>query len=42
MGMPLSRLEGGYYDVHGTNVQVNSARVDECSEAIDELVGFID
>jgi cellulose biosynthesis protein BcsQ len=42
LGRPLSRLDGGHYDIHGTSVQVNSARVDECAEALDQLVGFID
>jgi cellulose biosynthesis protein BcsQ len=42
LGRPLSKMEQGYYPVHGTNVKVNADRVKECSEALDELVQFID
>jgi hypothetical protein len=38
LGMPLSQLENGYYQVHGTEVQVNAARAEECLAAIDEVV----
>jgi cellulose biosynthesis protein BcsQ len=42
LGRPLSQMEQGYYQVHGTDVKVNTARVDECLTAIDELVARID
>jgi cellulose biosynthesis protein BcsQ len=42
LGRPLSRLDGGYYDIHGTQVQVSATRVEECSAALDDLVAFID
>ncbi|MEW6414571.1 MAG: ParA family protein [Pseudomonadota bacterium] len=42
LGRPLSKMEQGYYQVHGTNVKVNADRVAECSTALDELVQFID
>ncbi len=37
-GDRLSRLSGGYYDVHGTQVQINRERVDECLEAVDDVI----
>ncbi|MEN5189757.1 ParA family protein [Luteimonas sp. TWI596] len=37
-GVPLSRLQGGYHQVHGSQVQINSIRVQECIDAIDLLV----
>jgi cellulose biosynthesis protein BcsQ len=42
LGRPLSKLDQGYHDVHGTQVKVNSTRVQECEAALDELIGFID
>jgi hypothetical protein len=42
LGRPLSRMEQGYYPVHGVNVKVNADRVDECSRALDELIAYID
>jgi hypothetical protein len=42
LGRPLTKMEQGYYQVHGTDVKVNTARVDECLKALDELVAFID
>jgi hypothetical protein len=42
LGRPLSKMEQGYYQVHGTDVKVNADRVSECAEALDELVKFID
>lgn len=42
LGRPLSKMEQGYYPVHGTNVKVNSDRVEECSKAVDCLINFID
>jgi hypothetical protein len=41
LGRPLSHLPGGYYDVHGQQVQVNAARVQECQDALDDLLQFI-
>ena len=38
LGLPLSQLGNGYYNVHGTDVQVNAARVGECLAAIDQMV----
>ena len=42
LGRPLSAMEQGYYSVHGQKVKVNSDRVEECVEALDELITFID
>lgn len=41
LGCPLSQLNGGYYQVHGQNVQINAARVAECMSAVDDLLEFI-
>ncbi len=41
LGVPLSRLDGGYHDVHGESVQVNAERVGECESALDDLLKFI-
>ena len=41
-GQRLSTMVGGYYPVHGHQVQVNSARVTECIEALDELIDMVD
>jgi hypothetical protein len=42
LGRPLSQLDGGYYDIHGTKVQVNADRVAECEHALDEVLKFVD
>lgn len=42
LGRPLSKMEQGYYPVHGMDVKVNADRVKECSDALDELLAFID
>ena len=42
LGRPLTKMEQGYYKVHGSDVKVNIARVEECLKALDELVAFID
>lgn len=42
LGRPLSKMEQGYYKVHGTDVKVNTDRVEECSTALKDLVRFID
>jgi cellulose biosynthesis protein BcsQ len=41
LGRPLSKMAQGYYEIHGTKVQVNADRVSECSLALDQLVKFI-
>ena len=41
LGRPLSQLPGGYYDVHGTSVQINANRVSECETALDQLIGMV-
>src|ERR1035437_2013017 len=42
LGRPLSTMEQGYYPVHGTDVKVNTDRIDECTKALGELLHFID
>lgn len=37
-GRPLSQLDGGYHQVHGSAVQINAQRVQECLAAVDALV----
>lgn len=41
LGCSLSRLTGGYYDIHGHNIQVNAARVSECLSAVDSLIDML-
>lgn len=41
LGRPLSRMTGGYYAVHGNQVQINSDRVNECQRAVDSLVSML-
>jgi len=41
LGCPLSQLKGGYYNVHGHNIQINSARVAECQLAVDSLINML-
>lgn len=41
LGRRLSAMTGGYYQVHGQNVQINSARVTECVNAVDALLAMI-
>lgn len=41
LGRPLSKLEQGYYPVHGNNVKVNIERVKECREALSEVMASI-
>jgi cellulose biosynthesis protein BcsQ len=41
LGIRLSQLKGGYYPVHGQQVQVNTARLTECVNAIDALAAMI-
>jgi hypothetical protein len=42
LGRPLSTMSQGYYDVHGTNVKVNSSQVTEREKALDKLLDVID
>jgi len=42
LGRPVSKMEQGYYKVHGEDVKVNAKRVRECCEALDELIAVID
>jgi cellulose biosynthesis protein BcsQ len=42
LGRRLSQMVGGYYDVHGQQVQINSARVTDCTQAIDALLAIVD
>ena len=42
LGERLSRMVGGYYPVHGQQVQINSARVNECINALDSLLAMVD
>ena|SRR2546427_3276059 len=37
----LSQMAGGYYPVHGHDVQINSARVTDCIDAIDALLAMV-
>lgn len=41
LGRRLSQMVGGYYDVHGHQVQINSARVTECITALDALLAMV-
>jgi cellulose biosynthesis protein BcsQ len=41
LGRRLSQMTGGYYEVHGQSVQINSARVTECVHAIDALLAMV-
>jgi cellulose biosynthesis protein BcsQ len=42
LGRPLSTMSQGYYQVHGTEVKVNSSQVTACEEALDALLVMID
>jgi cellulose biosynthesis protein BcsQ len=42
LGERLSQMVGGYYPVHGQQVQINGARVTECINALDALVAMVD
>jgi hypothetical protein len=41
LGRPLSTMPQGYYQVHGTNVKVNSSQITECEKALDTLLAVI-
>jgi len=42
LGQRLSQMVGGYYPVHGQQVQINSERVTECINALDVLAAMVD
>jgi cellulose biosynthesis protein BcsQ len=42
LGQRLSQMGGGYYQVHGQQVQINSARVTECINALNALLAMVD
>lgn len=42
LGRPLSTMSQGYYQVHGTDVKVNTSQVTECEKALDALLAVID
>ena len=42
LGRRLSKMENGYYKVHGQNIKVNRDRVEECIDALDTVLQFID
>jgi hypothetical protein len=41
LGTPLSRLRDGQYKVYGVNVPLNSQRIRECRDAIDNVVKLL-
>lgn len=41
LGRPLSKLEQGYYTVHGHRVKVNVERVRECRDALSDVIAGI-
>ena len=41
LGRRLSQMTGGYYPVHGQQVQINVERVTECVHAIDALLAMV-
>jgi hypothetical protein len=41
LGVPLSALKGGHYQVHQSTVQINAARVQECLTAVDGAVSAL-
>jgi cellulose biosynthesis protein BcsQ len=41
LGRRLSQMTGGYYPVHGQQVQINTERVTECVNAIDALLAMV-
>jgi len=42
LGRPLSKMEQGYYQVHNADVKVNADKVEDCTEALDSLLAYID
>jgi hypothetical protein len=41
LGRRLSQMTGGYYPVHGQQVQINIERVTECVTALDALLAMV-
>lgn len=41
LGDRLSQMSGGHYPVHGSNVQINRARVQECLDALDAVLNLL-
>jgi len=41
LGMRLSGMSGGYYEVHDHRVQVNGERIQECLDAVDGIVALL-
>jgi hypothetical protein len=41
LGRRLAGMAGGYYPVHGGQVQINAERVRECLQAIDGVVALL-
>jgi len=41
LGRPLSSMNQGHYPVHGYDITVKSERIVECSDAVDDLIKFI-
>lgn len=41
LGLRLSGMTGGYYNVYGGRVQINADRVNECLQAIDDVVSLL-
>lgn len=42
LGRPLSKMDERHYPVHGTSVRIHSEKVKECSDALDNLLAYID
>jgi hypothetical protein len=42
LGARLSFMREGYYQVHGVDVKVNRARINDCLSALDNVLNFID
>jgi cellulose biosynthesis protein BcsQ len=38
LGRRLSQMQGGHYPVHGESVQINKERVEECLNALDDVL----
>jgi hypothetical protein len=41
LGSRLSQMQGGYYPVHGGQVQINIGRVTDCLDAIDGIISML-
>ena len=42
LGRPLSKMDERHYPVHGTNARIHSEKVKECSDALDDLLAYVD